>query len=103
MLLAILHLERLGLNRSLLPGYARRIMFRFRENGICFNCSASTRNVSMRPVELGKDELIFTYERPDQDVAATKVEFDRELAQIKQTLGWRKRFPGFQFVASRVG
>jgi hypothetical protein len=40
-----------------------------------FNCSASTINVSMRPVELGKDELIFTYQRPDQDVAATKVEF----------------------------
>jgi hypothetical protein len=37
---------------------------------------------------LGADELTFTYERPDQNVAATKVEFDSELAQIKQSLDW---------------
>jgi hypothetical protein len=37
-----------------------------------FHCSASTRYYSMRPVELGKDELTFTYERSDQDVAATQ-------------------------------
>ena len=42
----------------------------------------------MPAVELGTDELTFTYERPDQDVAATKVEFERELAQIKEILGW---------------
>jgi hypothetical protein len=53
-----------------------------------FYRAASSRNISMRPVELGKDELEFTYERPDQDVGATKVEFEKELAQIKQTLGW---------------
>src|ERR1700722_14757184 len=53
-----------------------------------FYCSGSTRNLSMRPIELGKDELKFTYERPDQDVAITKVEFEKELAQVKQTLGW---------------
>jgi hypothetical protein len=53
-----------------------------------FYCSAMTRNLSMRPVELGEAELTFTYERPDQDVGATKVEFERELAQIKETLGW---------------
>jgi len=53
-----------------------------------FYCAASSRNISMRPVELGKDELEFTYERPDQDVEATKVEFEKELAQIKETLGW---------------
>ena len=53
-----------------------------------FHCSASIRNLSMPAVELGTDELTFTYERPDQDVAATKVEFERELAQIKEILGW---------------
>jgi hypothetical protein len=56
-----------------------------------FYCSASNRNLSMRPVELGKDELIFTYDRPDQDAGATKVEFEKELAQIKETLGWLER------------
>jgi hypothetical protein len=53
-----------------------------------FRCTASTRNLSLRPVELGNDELIFRYERPDQDIPATKVEFDRELSQIRQSLGW---------------
>lgn len=53
-----------------------------------FYCGASTRNLSIRPVELGKEELTFTYERPDQDVSATKVEFEKELAQIKEALGW---------------
>jgi hypothetical protein len=47
-----------------------------------FDCSASTRNLSLRPVELGSGELIFTYPRADQDVLATKPEFNRELAQI---------------------
>jgi hypothetical protein len=53
-----------------------------------FQCSASARNLSMRPIELRKQELVFTYERPDQDVAATKAEFDRELAQVRESLGW---------------
>jgi hypothetical protein len=50
----------------------------------------------MRPIELGQDELTLTYERSDQDVAATKVEFEKELAQIRQTLGWLQQdFLGF--------
>ena len=53
-----------------------------------FQCSASTINHSMRPIELRNHELVFTYERPDQDVAATKAEFEQELAQARQSLGW---------------
>jgi hypothetical protein len=53
-----------------------------------FQCSASTRSLSMRPIELRKQELVFTYERPDQDVAATKAEFEQELAQVRQSLEW---------------
>jgi len=56
-----------------------------------FRCTASTRNLSLRPVELGKNELIFTYERPDQDVPATKTELDRELSQIQESLGWLRQ------------
>lgn len=56
-----------------------------------FRCTPSTRNLSMRPVELSNGELTFTYERPDQDVPATKVEFDRELSQIRQSLEWLRQ------------
>jgi hypothetical protein len=56
-----------------------------------FHCTASTRNLSLRPVELGNGELIFTYLRTDQDVLATKPEFDRELAQIKESLEWLRQ------------
>ena len=52
-----------------------------------FQCAAST-NIGMRPVELGTNELVFTYERPGQDVAATKAEFEQEVAQIRQNLEW---------------
>ena len=53
-----------------------------------FGCTASMRNLSLRPIELRRQELVFTYERPDQDIPATKAEFDRELAQIRENLGW---------------
>ena len=53
-----------------------------------FQCSASTINHSMRPIELRNQELVFTYERPDQDVAASNAEFEQELAQVRQSLGW---------------
>jgi hypothetical protein len=56
-----------------------------------FHCTASTRNLSLRPVELGNGELIFTYQRTDQDVLATQPEFDRELAQIKGSLEWLRQ------------
>lgn len=53
-----------------------------------FHCAASTRSLSMRPINLGAHELKFVYERPGQDVAATEVEFQSELAQLKEVLGW---------------
>lgn len=56
-----------------------------------FHCTASARNLSLRAVELGNKELVFAYERPDQDVPATKGEFDRELAQIRESLGWLRQ------------
>jgi hypothetical protein len=56
-----------------------------------FLCTASTRNLSLRPVELGHRELIFTYLRTDQNIVATKPEFDRELAQIKESLEWLRQ------------
>src|SRR5580704_10384326 len=63
----------------------------FSGNGEMFNCRASTRNLGLRPVELGKGELIFTYLRADQDVKATKVEFDKEIVQVKQSLDWLRQ------------
>ena len=61
-----------------------------------FDVTPSTRNLSMRPVELGDGEIRFAYERPDQDVAATKAEVDREIQQIKESLNWmRNDFQNF--------
>jgi hypothetical protein len=61
-----------------------------------FHCAASMRNMSMPPVELGNEELTFTFERPDQNVDAIKPEFDRELSQVRQSLEWlRQDFRGF--------
>jgi len=56
-----------------------------------FDCRASRWNLSLRPVELGKGELIFTYLRTDQDVEATKAEFDKEIAQIQESLDWLRQ------------
>ena len=53
-----------------------------------FYCIPSTHSIGLRPLELGEAELTFAYERPNQDVAATKTEFDRELTQIRQNLDW---------------
>jgi hypothetical protein len=53
-----------------------------------FDITPSTRNLSMRPVDLGDGELQFAYERPDQDVMATKAEVDREIQQVKESLNW---------------
>jgi hypothetical protein len=61
-----------------------------------FHCAASTRSHSLPPVELGNDELTFIFERPDQDVPATKTQFDREVSQIRQSLEWlRQDFRAF--------
>ena len=56
-----------------------------------FNFTPSTRNLSLRPVELCDGELRFGYERPDQDVMATKAEVDREIQQVKESLDWLRR------------
>jgi hypothetical protein len=55
-----------------------------------FQCSASTRNLSMRPAELRKNDLVFTYERPGQNLATIKTEFDKELRDINETLRWQQ-------------
>jgi hypothetical protein len=56
-----------------------------------FNFAPSTRNLSLRPVELRDGELRFAYERPDQDVMSTKPEVDREIQQVKESLDWLRR------------
>jgi hypothetical protein len=55
-----------------------------------FDITPSMRNISMRPVELHQGELRFVYERPDQDVAATKAEVDREIHQVGESLNWMR-------------
>ena len=55
-----------------------------------FQCSASSRNLSMRSVELHENELVFSYERPGQDLAAIKAEFDKELGYVRETLRWQQ-------------
>jgi hypothetical protein len=56
-----------------------------------FHCVPSTRNRSVQPVELGDEELTFTFERPDQDIPSTKTEFDREVSQIRESLEWLRQ------------
>ena len=51
-----------------------------------FRCAGNARNLSLRPAELRDHELELAYERSDQDIAAAKAEFDRELSQIKEVL-----------------
>ena len=58
----------------------------FSGNHEMFQCAASTRSMSMRPVELTGNELIFTYERPGRDLTEIKAEFDKELAHVKEAL-----------------
>jgi hypothetical protein len=53
-----------------------------------FNCKPSTWSSVLPVAELGEAELKMIFARPDQDVAVTKVEFDRELSLIKQYLEW---------------
>lgn len=53
-----------------------------------FHYAPSTRSLSLPAIELRRGDLKFTYERPDQDVGATKVDFEKELAQVKLSLGW---------------
>ena len=44
----------------------------------------------MRSVELHENELVFSYERPGQDLAAIKAEFDKELGYVRETLRWQQ-------------
>ncbi len=56
-----------------------------------FRCAGNIRYLSLPPIELRDNELEFAYERPDQDVAATKAEFDKELSQVREALGSLRR------------
>lgn len=53
-----------------------------------FDFKPSTWGGNLPAAEVGDSELTITFVRPGQDVAATKVEFDRQLSLIKQYLGW---------------
>lgn len=77
-----------GPGPNYVPGIVVRYFVPFSGDREMFRCAANTRNLSLRPAELRDHELEFAYERPDQEVAATKTEFDRELSQIREALGW---------------
>jgi hypothetical protein len=53
-----------------------------------FECKPSSWGGNIPAAEVGDNELTITFVRPGQDVAATKVEFDRQLSLIKQYLIW---------------
>jgi hypothetical protein len=53
-----------------------------------FRCQPSTFTTVIPAAELADDELRFTFERPDQNVAATKTAFEEEFRRVKQYLGW---------------
>lgn len=53
-----------------------------------FKCQPSTFSTGAPVAEVSNNELKVTFRHPDQDVAATKVEFDRALSLIKQHLDW---------------
>ena len=53
-----------------------------------FRCRPSTFTTVIPAAELADDELRFTFERPGQNVAATKTAFEEAFRRVKQYLGW---------------
>lgn len=53
-----------------------------------FECKPNAWSSNLPAAEVGDNELLISFVRPGQDVAATKVEFDRQLSLIRQYLGW---------------
>lgn len=77
-----------GSEKTFTQGISASYFVPFSGDAEMFDCRASRWNLSLRPVELGKSELVFTYLRTDHDVKSTKLEFDKEIVQVKQSLEW---------------
>ena len=78
----------LGPGPHYVPGIRATYYVPYRGDRELFKCRPSTRTTVVPAAEVTSDELSFTFERADQDVAATKNAFDQELSRVNQYLGW---------------
>ncbi|MEK0326200.1 MAG: hypothetical protein QQN63_10910 [Nitrosopumilus sp.] len=56
-----------------------------------FRCKPSTFNSNPPRGRVAGNKIVLTYERTDQDAAQFKSDFDRDLSNIQQYLGWIAR------------
>ena len=71
-----------------MPGIRATCFVPYRGDKALFLCQPNTFTTVLPFAEVGANELRFTFERPDQNVGATKQAFDSDLATVKQHLGW---------------
>ncbi len=70
------------------PGVRVTYHVPFKGDPDLFKCHPSTYTLNPPRADLVGNELQFRYERTDNDIAATKREFDNELGVVRQYLGW---------------
>ena len=60
----------------------------FQGDANLFKCRASTFGHNPPRAKVTDTEIVFTYERTDQDAEQFKSQFERDLSKLKQCLGW---------------
>lgn len=72
----------------LVPGIRATYFVPYRGDKDFFKIRPNTYTLSAPIAVVEPNELVFQFERGDQNVAATKADFDRQLGEVKQYLGW---------------
>ena len=73
-----------------MPGIRATYYVPFQGERKMFKCRPNRWTSVIPAAELGNAELLFTIDRTDQNVAATKSAFEEEVARVKEYLGWLK-------------
>ncbi len=75
-----------------IPGIRATYYVPYRGDGQLFRCHPSTfSSVAPAVTDILEDALVFTVERSDQNVAATKTAFEEDLKRVKEWLAWVRR------------
>lgn len=74
----------------LVPGTATTYYVPFVGDPIVFQCKPSSFSTVLPFAEVGDSELVFSFSRPGSDVGSTKQDFDRQLSEVREYLGWGK-------------
>lgn len=77
-----------GEGRYYVPGMQVNYYVPFLGDPRLLQCRPGTFTLNPPRAHIGAQELRFSYDRTDNDVAATKREFDSELGNVRQWLGW---------------